>query len=137
MKNAFRAFAAFAVALTLVTTACSDSNDTTGPGVQTAAVVNGNHQEATVGSLLPTYLTIQVNDEAGHPLAGAPVTWTVSSGGGTLSQVVSTTDMYGKAIAAWTLGPNVGTQSVTASVAGVSAPVLFTATATSDVAIPN
>jgi hypothetical protein len=129
MKNAYRAFAALAVALTVVTTACSDSKSATGPGVQTAKVVTGNNQEGVAGQMLPSYLTIQVLDEEGHPRAGVPVTWTVTSGGGELSQVVSTTDVYGRAIAAWTLGNTAGTQTVTASIAGVSTPVVFTASA--------
>lgn len=81
-----------------------------------------------VGTTLATPLSVTVTNKAGEPLDTVLVTFAVVSGGGTVaSPTVRTT--AGKASTTWTLGPTVGSQTVTATV-GTLAPVTFVATAT-------
>ena len=70
-----------------------------------------------------------VFDTAGNPVPGAPVTFTVTAGGGSLggqTSLVAMTDMNGVASAVLTLGPKTGTLNniVTATFAGQTAPPL-------------
>jgi hypothetical protein len=96
-----------------------------------------------VGNFLATTPAVRITDANGNPVAGAQVTFDVVSGGGTvasparapfavstLAGAVVVSDFNGDAaLGAWRLGPMEGTQSVSATVAGL--PVLtFTATAT-------
>jgi hypothetical protein len=89
----------------------------------------GDGQTAAAGTLLPRALQVRATAPDGSPAAGALITWTVSSGGGTLSRTESRTAANGRASVQWTLGPQGGAQTVTASAAGTE-PVVFTATAT-------
>ena len=83
----------------------------------------------TVGDLLPTPLTVKVTDAKGKPLGGVAVTFAVAEGGGSVSNAVDTTNVAGTAATSWRLGERAGAQRVTASVAGVTGQVSFTATA--------
>ncbi len=103
----------------------------------------------TVGTAVPT-LAARVTDASGNAVQGVAVTFSVTSGGGSLDPVAATagatgalllapavsdtTDNAGEVRARWTLGPTAGAQVVTAAVSGVSA-ISFPATATPDV--PN
>ena len=93
-----------------------------------AQAVSGNGQTGQAGTALADSLTLQVTDEFGNPVAGAAVTWTTSDG--SVSPSTGTTNAGGLARTRWTLGGNAGSQSLTASVAGVTDPVGFSATAT-------
>lgn len=89
----------------------------------------GDAQTAAGGTLLPINPAVRVSDQFGNLLSGRVVAFTVTSGGGTLAGATPTTGSNGiAAIAGWTLGTAVGSQSVQASVDAIS--VLFTATAT-------
>ncbi|MEJ7809014.1 MAG: Ig-like domain-containing protein [Gemmatimonadaceae bacterium] len=92
------------------------------------AAVSGNGQSGVANAQLPSSLVVRVTDAAGNGVSGASVTWSVVSGGGTVSPSVVTTDAGGMASVRWTLGPQQGQQSVRASV-GTLAPVTFTASA--------
>ena len=91
-------------------------------------IVQGDGQTAVVGTRVPQALIVHVADAFGNPVADASVTFTVTSGGGSLS-TTGLTDAEGNARASWTLGGQVGLQSVRASVSGAT-PVDFSATAT-------
>lgn len=136
MTRALRSIAAVAIAFAAA--ACSDSSTSVDVGSPAAAVaVSGNAQVGDAGTPLPGYLIVLVKDAAGHPLQGVQVTWTVEAGNGTLTTSTSQTDVYGRAIAAWTLGTGSAQQRVVATVAGISQPVVFTATANGQVGIPQ
>lgn len=92
------------------------------------SVISGNGQSARAGNALADSLTIRVTDEFGNPVSDAPVTWTTV--GGSLSPGTTTTSEQGYARTRWTLGPDAGSQTAFASVAGVPDPVSFSATAT-------
>jgi hypothetical protein len=72
-------------------------------------------------------LVIEVKDQAGQPFAGATVTWNVTAGGGSLQLASSITGTDGTSSAQWTLGTQVGSNSVIAAVGSIS-PASFAAT---------
>lgn len=90
--------------------------------------VAGDAQTGAVGTQLATSLGVQVRDAGGHPIAGAAVAFTTTSGG-SLGTPSATTDATGGAASTWTLGTTAGQQLATATVGSASA--TFTATATS------
>jgi hypothetical protein len=97
----------------------------------TIAIYTGNNQYGPKGMALPDPLCTNVFDQNGHLMIGVTVTYAVATGGGQLQAPTSVqTGSNGIATSgSWTLGPTAGTQTVTASTAGVVATVTFTATA--------
>jgi adhesin/invasin len=101
-------------------------------GSSGAVLINsGNNQTGPTGLLLLKELYTKVVDQNNKPVVGARVTWTVASGGGSLTQTAGSgiTNALGVDSASWTLGSTVGTQTVTAAVASVGS-ITFTATGT-------
>src|SRR5690349_5491342 len=90
--------------------------------------LGGDGQSWATGSTLPQVLQVKVVDSASLPAAGAPVTFGVQTGGGSIVEHAAITDVSGIATVHWKLGATVGSQTVTATIAPV-APVTFTATA--------
>jgi len=88
--------------------------------------VSGEGQEGFPGSALAEPFVVKVLDQNGSAVAGAVVTFSVTAGGGTLSPTTATTDTNGRARSTLTLGPDLGTNTVTATVEGLE-PVTFTA----------
>lgn len=76
--------------------------------------IGGQGQIAEAGAELPNHLRAWVSDGdgLGNSVAGAPVTFSVTSGGGSVTQEASYTDEEGFAEAVWTLGPSAGWQEV-------------------------
>ena len=80
------------------------------------APLGGNDQAASVGENLPQPLRAQVTDSFGNPVRGAPVTFTVISGAGSIDGGVAVADANGAAESGpWTLGPTSGVQQVRAA----------------------
>jgi Tol biopolymer transport system component len=76
----------------------------------------GTGHRAVVGGRLPAPLAVLATDEFSNPVAGAAVTFSVISGGGTLEGASAVTNAYGVATSgSWTLGPVVGEQHVLAT----------------------
>jgi hypothetical protein len=92
--------------------------------VSATATASGNGQAGAVATALPLSLRVLV-DSAGTK-QGVTVTWHTSNG--LVTPQASVTDAAGIATATWTLDTVVGTQSATASVAGLNT-VRFRATA--------
>jgi adhesin/invasin len=111
--------------------ACSDNNDTTIPRTATTITASSatNGQTGVVGTALAQPVAVVVADQNGAPLAGATVNWAVTAGGGSVASSTSVTDASGNATVVWTLGQSVGTDTLTASIAG-GANAIITATAT-------
>jgi hypothetical protein len=100
---------------------------TAGPAATVSAHA-GNNQSAPVGSAVPTRPAARVVDQYGNPKSGVTVTFAVASGGGGATATTATTDAEGIAtVGSWTLGTAAGTNTLTATVAGLTA-VTFTAT---------
>jgi uncharacterized protein YjdB len=89
-------------------------------------VVSGNNQTSSVSKLLTQQMVIRAVDFDENPLVGVPVSWEVTSGGGSAVRVEVRTDSEGYSHAKWTLGPTIGKQSIRASSKNVAA--FFTAT---------
>jgi minor extracellular serine protease Vpr len=80
-------------------------------------VLSGDGDDSTVGQIIPDgEMAFKLTDDNGVPVAGAPVTFTAANGV-TLSQVSTTTNVYGIASAVATLGPTAGDYSVFACAA--------------------
>lgn len=62
-------------------------------------------------ALLDT-LTVQVLDDAGHPLPQQRLTWTIQAGNGTLTLLDTVSNLDGMTRAVWTLGPAAGVNRV-------------------------
>ena len=99
----------------------------------TLTKVSGDGQEGTTSEPLAKPFVVSVLDQNGSPLTGAVVRFAVTAGGGTLSSTTATTDANGRARSRLTLGSDSGTNTITATVAGLE-PVTFTATATEQTA---
>jgi hypothetical protein len=101
------------------------------PGAPASIIIYaGNNQSGPRGSQLSDPLCTNVLDAAGNLIVGAVVSYVVATGGGVLaSPTTPETDASGIAISGlWTLGPDAGPQTVTASSPGTGS-VTFTATA--------
>lgn len=89
----------------------------------------GDLQTGEVGTALGLEPSVLVRDQFGNPVPGVPVRFTVVGSAGSVAVPNAVTDASGIASAGpWTLGPQVGTQRVTASLPSGTA-VSFTATA--------
>ena len=82
-------------------------------------IITGFDQKGVIGEALAKPLVVEVRDRSGEPLPSVQVIFSVSSGGGTLSVTTATTDNNGRAESILTLGPNLGTNTVTVSVTGI------------------
>ena len=91
------------------------------------AKLSGDNQEGLPREDLPQPLAVSVLDQNGSAFAGAIVTFEVASGDGTVSVETAATDANGQAATTLALGPDPGTITVRATVAGLD-PVVFTAT---------
>ena len=114
-----------------VASGCGSPTATNNLGIVQVERLSGNGQTGIVNQTLPIALLIQAVDVDDRPVSGATVTWTVSTNGGSVSSTSETTDATGEAAVLWTLGSELGTESVVASAGGVTATFLATAVAAS------
>lgn len=112
----------------LVLVSCSDPSAPRTP--TSITVLSGGGQTARVAERLPQPVVVEVRDVDGRPVRGAAVTWTITAGGGFLTEAGATTDGAGRAQVQWTLGSAAGVNRLRAGVTGV-APTTVTATAES------
>lgn len=107
------------------------SNTPTAPALvpTTMASANGTLSMAGCGgALVPDTPVVVVRDQNGGLVRGATVTFNVTGGGGSLSKTTVTTNNFGQAGTAWTLGAS-GTQTLSATAGAATA--TFTAALTS------
>jgi plastocyanin len=112
------------IALALVN--CGGGDGGTGPTPGSISKSAGDPQVGAAGTALAESLAVIVRDQGSAPLAGVTVTFAIGAGGGSVSPTSRVTDAAGVAKTRRTLGPNAGTQTVTAS-AGNLTPVQFSA----------
>ena len=106
--------------------------------VATAPVkISGDTQSGNTGTTLAQPFVVEVQDASRVVFAGVPVTFAVTTGGGTLSATNTMTDANGRAESTLTLGNTAGTNTVHVSVQGISTSVTFTATATTTNTAPT
>ena len=89
------------------------------PSASRLSIVQGNMQQAAAGTLLPTPVVLRVYDTEGNPLSKIPVSFNITSGGGTVDPATVVSDANGEVKAKWTLGPASLTQTVSSSAPGV------------------
>ena len=99
--------------------------------------ISGDDQSGVPGAIIANPLVIEVRDENGSALEGISVTFAVTAGGGTLSTTRTTTDTNGRAQSILTLGPNIGTQTVSVSAAGIEGTVTFNTMVEAAVDLPD
>jgi len=100
--------------------ACHSDSSNTAPAVATTITANtgSDAQTGTVGAALPQAISVHVADQNNNAIANATVTWTVATGGGSVSAPTSTTNATGDATVTWTLGNTAGPNTLTAALAG-------------------
>jgi len=90
------------------------------------SIAGGDDQDGPISSTLPA-LQAKVADQFGNGVSGVTVTWTVTSGDGTVTPGTSDTDANGIAETELTLGATVGDVTVDADVTGLTgSPQTFT-----------
>jgi hypothetical protein len=112
--------------------ACSNGPTDTG-SVASLDIVSGNSQIAAPGQTLP--LVLRVSTGAGGRLSGQTVTFTVTSGGGSVSAPSAVSDDHGLVSVTWTLGSTRGTQTMSAEVPSGTvsgSPIVTTLSAATD-----
>ena len=117
----------------IATGAFVDLTETALPGpTNRIVVVQGSGQTGPAGQQLPVSLVAEVQDQFGNPKTGIGVTWApANASSGTVVKAPGGTDASGRSYATWTLGPQGGTQTVTARISsGAVTTATFTATAT-------
>ena len=92
-------------------------------------IVSGNNQVGAEGRALTLPLVVRVADAFGNPVAGTTVSFSATSGGGSVAPGSAPSDAAGRASTTWTLGTAAGAQGAVATVAGIGNAV-FAATAT-------
>jgi hypothetical protein len=110
----------------------STFNVTPGPAA-TITISAGNGQSATAGTAVAVAPAVLVTDLNGNPVTGVNVTFAVALGGGTVNPTtaIATSASGIAAVTSWTLGSIAGTNTLTATSAGLSgSPLTFTATGT-------
>ncbi len=100
------------------------------PGTASALVaVSGAGQTAADTTTLPLPFTARAQDSFGNWVPGAKIAWYVATGGGSTTPTLTTTDSDGLASSTLTLGSNLGSQSVQATLQSTSVSITFSATA--------
>ena len=94
-------------------------------------LVGGDMQTGLVSQLLANPIEVKVEDQFGNGVSNQPVTFSITSGGGSQGTTDANTGADGLASTTWTLGPGTGTQTAAATAAGLTgSPIAFAAIAT-------
>lgn len=102
------------------------------------AVVAGAGQTAAVGAAVATAPAVVLKDQYGNPVAGAAVTFAVTSGNGTVSGATPTTGADGVArLGGWTLGIASGVHEIRATAGTLSAIISTTASVPAGCVVTN
>ena len=86
---------------------------------------SGDGQKGQTDTQLKEPFVVTVSDQNKTAFEGVPVSFAVTTGGGTLSASTDTTDAKGRAQTTLTLGRDPGTNTVEVTVAGIEQPVTF------------
>ncbi len=109
---------------------CSGGGSTTTYS-QTMAKLAGDGQSVAAGTAVATRPSVKITDQNGAAASGVSVTFSVVSGGGSITGASATTGSDGVAtVGSWTLGATAGANTLTATtsrVTGGSVTVTFTA----------
>ena len=92
------------------------------------SVAQGNNQTARANTALPVQLVLRITGNNNVPIPGQTVALSITSGGGSVSPQSAVTNSLGEVTVRWTLGPQVGLQTATAT-SGTVGPITLTAIA--------
>ena len=87
--------------------------------------ISGDNQKGAAFAPLSQPFIVEAQEENGSAIAGISVKFAITAGGGTLSTTITKTDPNGRAQSTLTLGPNLGTNTVEVSAAGIESTVTF------------
>ena len=87
--------------------------------------ISGDNQNGVPSTPLSQPCVIEAQDANGSALAGISVTFAVTKGGGTLNTTITITNSDGRAQSTLILGPNLGTNTVEVSAAGIESTATF------------
>jgi hypothetical protein len=109
------------------------------PGAAASATKQaGDNQTANTRANVPVRPAVKVTDQFNNLVAGVQVTFAVASGGGSVTGGTQTTGADGVAtVGSWALGPTAGPNQLTATVAGITAPLTFSASGQETVIQPS
>jgi hypothetical protein len=96
---------------------CTLNTDLSGPGGMLK--YSGDEQSVPTSTTVPTPLAVIVFDKFGETLRNVTVSWTILTGGGTLSAPSTLTDEGGIASVSYTTGTTTGPATVRARVSGL------------------
>lgn len=85
---------------------------------QTLRISSGNNQSAQQLTSLPSPVTVLIKDSYGNPVAGVTVVFSANNSGN-VTPTSSNTNASGEASATWTLGQQIGSQTLIATVTGL------------------
>jgi plastocyanin len=108
---------------------CSSKGSTNPPPPPnfTISKLSGDSQVGSANATLGASLVVSVVDQNDAPAAGQTVTWTATTGGGSVTSGTSQTDASGHAAMGRTLGSAAGFQGTTAALSGATgSPITFT-----------
>ena len=97
-------------------TACDSPAGVAGRDVRLLLKLGGDGQSGAPGTELANPLSVAAYDFESRPMAGVEVSFTVRSGGGSVSPRTVLTNENGIATSRWTLGGSTGAQEAVASV---------------------
>ncbi len=106
------------------------------PAGSTLTIASGDGQFGLAGQSLNAAMGVRVRTGSGQDLANVPISWAVTSGGGTVSQGTTVSGANGIASVGWTLGAASGAQTITADNAALT-PTSLTLHATAIVPPPS
>ena len=117
-------------AIALIAGAASCHSATSSPPPTQVTKNAGDNQTATAGTAVPIPPSVIVQDQAFNPVAGYTVTFSVASGGGSITGADAVTNSSGIAtVGSWTLGAVPGTNTLTVTAVGLAGSgLIFTAT---------
>ena len=99
--------------------------------------ISGDDQEELINTELANPFIVEVHDQNNAAFDGATVTFAITAGGGSLSTTRTMTDANGRAESTLTLGPNLGTNTVSVSVEGIQGTETFSAEAVETLTPPT
>ncbi len=92
---------------------------------KTLVKISGDNQNGLTGETLLNPFVVEVRDQYGDPVEGVTVTFTLLTGGGSLSAETTTTNANGQAETTLTLGNEPGEYTLEVSVEGITQTVTF------------
>ena len=96
---------------------------------QTLLKIAGDEQQGVLNTALENPFVVEVRDQKHTVFEGVPVTFTITTGSGTLSVEYTETDVNGRAESTLTLG-SIGTNTVQVRATDLLEPLIFTTAAT-------